>query len=335
MNQQLQELEIVLKELNSHPMGRRAFLASVPMLLAACASTDKTRYREGDNTGQQAALTVAEEKNMTQQVLPEMRKDYPPLKDPSMQSYIKGLGNKIVKANNLQGRPYNYSFTVVDVPTVNAFALPAGTVFITTPLIAMAETEAELAGVIGHEVGHVIARHSAERMFKAKKEESKSWMYLLGGGILGGAVGYGIGKLTCRAKDKACLEKAAKLGAAAGAGGGMLIQKYYFMANSREDEMEADRIGFKTAYRAGFDKDYIGAFYNKLLLMEKKHERGKSTKLLSSVQDAMSTHPPSKERVVQMKQMSSQAKAQARAIISSEQFKSIRSLAKKYSKIKT
>lgn len=332
MNTNLQELDAVLKQLNSTTMGRRAFIASVPLLLAACASTEKTRYREGDNTGQASALTVNEEKNMTAKVLPEMKKDYPALKDPRMQSYIKSLGNKIVTTNGLSGKPYNYSFTVVDVPNVNAFALPAGTVFVTAPLIAMAETEAELAGVVGHEVGHVVARHSAERMFKAQKEQSKSWMYALGGGLIGGVLGYGIGKIACKPKDKACLEKAAKLGAATGAGGGLLIQKYYFMANSREDEMEADRIGFKTAYRAGFDKDYVGAFYNKLLEMEKRHQKGQKTKLLSSVQDAMSTHPPSTERVVQMKQMSSQASARPRAIVTSDEFKAIKALAQRHTK---
>ena len=70
MNANLQELDAVLKQLNSTNMGRRAFLASVPLLLAACASTEKTRYREGDNTGQASALTVNEEKNMTAEVLP-------------------------------------------------------------------------------------------------------------------------------------------------------------------------------------------------------------------------------------------------------------------------
>lgn len=332
MNSNLQELEATLKELNSTPMGRRAFLASVPLLLAACASTQKTRHREGDNTGQASALTVQEEQKMTSEVLPEMRKDYPALKDQRIQSYINKLGNNIVRANGLNGKPYNYSFTVVDVPNVNAFALPAGTVFVTAPLIAMAETEAELAGVVGHEVGHIVARHSAERMFKAQKEQSKSWMYAIGGGLIGGVLGYGLGRIACKPKDKACLEKAAKIGAATGAGGGLLIQKYYFMANSREDEMEADRIGFKTAYKAGFDKDYVGGFYSKLLQMEKQHKQGKTSKILNSVQDAMSTHPPSQERVVQMSQMSSSVKARPSAVVSTSTFKSAQGIIKNYTK---
>ena len=138
----LDELEKCLKELVATPSGRRNFLKAAPFLLAACSSAPKTRYREGDNSGQAAALTVNEERKMTAEVLPKMRKDYPTLKDPHMQSYVSGLGKKIVRANGLGGNPYNYNFTVVDVNYVNAFALPAGTVFVTTPLIAIAYAEA-------------------------------------------------------------------------------------------------------------------------------------------------------------------------------------------------
>ena len=129
----LEKLDQTLRELTSTSIGRRSFLASLPFLLAACASSPKSRYREGDNAGQAAELTVEEEKAMTQEVLPKMRKDYPAAKSAALQTYIGSLGSKIVSANGLAGNPYNYSFTVVDVPYVNAFALPAGTVFVTAP----------------------------------------------------------------------------------------------------------------------------------------------------------------------------------------------------------
>ena len=122
--------------------------------------------------------------------------------------------------------------------------------FVTAPLLAMADSEAELAGVIGHEIGHIQARHTAERMFVQKKSQNKSLLYSIGGAALGGLLGAGIGKLTCRQQDRECLKRAATYGAMAGAGGGLLITKYKFMANSREDEMEADRIGFRTAHGA-------------------------------------------------------------------------------------
>lgn len=321
----LEELEIILQELNSTTMGRRAFLSSLGFLLASCATGDRHREREGDNSGQDAALTVEGERKMTQEVLPQMRKDYPAFKNSEVQNYISSLGRKVVSANNLENNPYNYNFTVVDVNYVNAFALPAGTVFVTVPLMAMAESEAELSGVIGHEVGHIKARHTAERMAKAQREQNKSWIYAAGGGVLGGLLGYGVGKMVCSSGDNACMQKAALYGAAAGAGGGLLIQKYGFMANSREDEMEADRIGFRTSVTSGYHKDHVGLFYEKLLKMEEQN-KGSQNALMVSLSDALSTHPPSKERVQQMKQMAGATANSAKAIVNTMQFDRVRKI---------
>jgi len=329
----LLELEKCLKDLNRTHLGRRAFLAAVPFLLASCATPDRTRNREGDNTGQDTKLTVADEKRMTAEILPKMRKDYPPVRNSEMQHYISGLGNQIARSSNLEGHPYNYNFTVVDVGYVNAFALPAGTIFVTAPLITMADSEAELAGVVGHEIGHVKARHTAERMDKAEKAKGKSIFYGLGGGILGGAAGFGLGKLLCPPKDNACLAKAAGIGAAAGAMGGLLIQKYSFMANSREDEMEADRVGFRTSVAAGYDKDHVGRFYAKLLKMEQNSKR-QNLPILGSLADAMSTHPPSQERVDQMRQMAAKSPIRRGSVVTSNKFARVKRLAARYGKKK-
>ncbi len=296
-------------------------------ILSACA-TNRTRMREGDNTGQEAALTPAEEAKMTQEVLPQMMKEYPPVQNPELQAYVRKIGTQLVTANHLEGKPYHYTFAVVDVDYVNAFALPAGTIFVTAPLIAMADSEAELAGVIGHEIGHVVARHTAERMYQAKKEESKSLLYGVGGGLLGAAAGFGIGKLACKG-DSACLAKAAAIGAGAGAAGGLLVQKFAFMANSREDEMEADRIGFNVAVQGGYSKDHVGLFYSKLYKLEQA--RGKAGGPISALTDALSTHPPSRERVAQMDEMA-RTGTPRKAEISGTEFPKMRSLAQRSSK---
>lgn len=302
----LKDLESLLDQWTSTSLGRRSFLVSVPLLLTACGAPSRTRYREGDNTGQHTELSVADEKRMTAEVLPQMKKDYPEIPDQQLQKYIKSLGAEIASKNDLEGKPYHYNFSVVGVPYVNAFALPAGTIFVTAPLIEMADNEAELAGVIGHEIGHVKARHTAERMARAKRDQNKSILAGALGGLLGGAAGFGLGKLLCPPKDDACLAKASALGAAGGLGAGLLIRKYQFMANSREDEMEADRVGFRTSVQAGYSKEHVGDFYEKLLVMEQQHQKS-STPLLGSIADAMSTHPPSKERVAQMKEMEQQS----------------------------
>ncbi|MCY4524685.1 MAG: M48 family metalloprotease [Halobacteriovoraceae bacterium] len=323
----LDEFKNLLLQLNSTPHGRRAFLMSVPLLLSACASSSKHRYREGDNQGQETTLSVNDEIKMTKEYLPKMTKEYPAIKDKEVQKYIKRLGNKIVKANVLSSKPYRYNFTVVESKHINAFALPAGTVFVTSPLIAMADTEAELAGVIGHEIGHIKARHTAERIDYARRAKKKSWLYGVIGGVAGGVTDYGLGKLLCKKNDKKCIKKAALKGVVAGAGGGLLVQKFAFMANSREDEMEADRVGFRTSLTAGFHKDYIGNFYIKLLEMEKKMKQGQSS-FHKAFADAMSTHPPSQERVEQADALANSAINRKGSIITTKKFSKIKKILK-------
>ena len=153
----------------------------------------------------------------------------------------------------------------------------------------------------------------------------------IGGGIVGGAAGFFLGKTLCKkgdAKYQQCLQRAALYGAAAGAGGALLIQKYAFMANSREDEMEADRIGFKTSVGAGFHKDHVGSFYEKLLEMEKKHKQDQNS-FVASFADALSTHPPSAERVKQMKEMAAATPTKSNSIVSSKKFDRVKEIISK------
>ena len=319
--QALFALEREIKLMTSTQRGRRNFILGVPLLLASCAKVPKTRHREGDNTGQEVSLSVSDERRMTEEYLPKMSKDYPTLRNNYAQNYIKNLGDGIVTASNLEGRPYQYNFRVVASDQVNAFALPAGEVFVTSGLIKMTENEAELAGVVGHEIGHIQARHTAERLHKAEKDKNKSLLYGLGGALLGGAAGFGLAKLVCSKQDRECLARMAKYGALAGGAGGLLISKYAFMANSREDEMEADRIGFRTSVKAGFDSNQVGGFYNKLYQMEKKHQKGAGG-ISRALADAMSTHPPSADRVRQMNEMASRFPSNGR--VSSNEFQKLK-----------
>jgi predicted Zn-dependent protease len=312
-------------------MKKTIAAAMVLFLLISCAPVTSSRYREGDNRGQQAALTAQDEKRLAEEALTEIRKDYPPVDNRELQSYLSDLGAKIVTANNLEGNPYHYEFSVVKSKNANAFALPAGKVFVTVPLIAMAANEAELAGVIGHEIGHVVARHAAERMYVMERENKKTWIYGAGGGLLGGVVGFGLGTILCPEGDRACLARAAVIGAAAGAGGGLLVQKYGFLANSREDEMEADRIGFRLAVNAGYDKDKIGDFYKKLLQVENNAGR-QDNSIMKKLSDAMSTHPPSEERVRQMEELAARSPSVKNALTDSARFRRVRQTALEMSK---
>lgn len=294
-------------------------------LVVSCAPTNSSRYREGSNVGQETPLTVEDERRLTQEALPQMTKDYPAAGNRELQNYVSDLGMKIVRANHLEGNPYQYDFTVVDVVDVNAFALPAGKIFVTAPLIAMASNEAELAGVVSHEIGHVVARHSAERMYAMEKAQNKTWLYAAGGAVIGAALGYGVGRMLCAEGDTQCRAKAALLGGAVGAGGGVLAQKYTFLVNSREDEMEADRLGFRYAVGAGYDKDQVGKFYEKLLETEKKAGQG-GVGVAKSLSDALSTHPPSEERVQQMRELAATSTAQ-QGVVDSPEFSRAKRLA--------
>lgn len=328
INKEIQSvLKADLEHLCSTKVGRRALIGSMPFLMMACATKTSDRYREGSNKGQKTSITVKDEIKMAKEYMPKMTKDYPIIKDPHMSRYISSVGNKIVLRNNLASNPYKYEFYLVNSKSINAFALPAGKVFVTSALLKATDSEAELAGVLGHEVGHIQARHTAERMEYAKKSQNKTLWYTLGGVLAGGALGYGLGKMLCSPKDQECLQRVAKYGAMAGGAGGLLIQKYGFMANSQEDEMEADRIGFKTSVKAGYHKDHVGKFYNKLLVMEKKHKKGND--ILAGFADALSTHPPSEKRVEQMHQMSKKIALSKGSTISTKEYEKIKSELKK------
>jgi predicted Zn-dependent protease len=117
---------------------------------------------------------------MTEEALPKITEEYPPAKNQELQKYISCLGMEIVQVNKLEGNPYNYDFKVVGVEYVNAFALPASKIFVTAPLIAITSNEADIAGVIGNEVGQVVAKHDAERIYAMEKDKNKTWIYAAG-----------------------------------------------------------------------------------------------------------------------------------------------------------
>jgi len=289
------------------------------LLWFSCGSTaDITR----ESDYQETDLTLQEEIQMTKEVLPEMSKEYPPHPDRTLQRYVTSVGEKIVMANNLDNNPYEYSFTVVSSEQINAFALPAGNIFITSGLIKMAESEAELAGVIGHEIAHVTNRHTAKRMYAQKKGKNKDIIYGTIGAVGGGLAGIGVGKLICKKGDKKCVQNASIGGLVAGGAGGLLVRKYTFMKNSQRDEMQADREGFNYAITAQYSKEHVGLFYKKLLEMESQYKKG--DKLSSAFVDAFSTHPPSRERVTQMNRLISATEQSNNSIVTTNNWDEIK-----------
>ncbi len=161
----------------------------------------------------------------------EVLKEYRPLQNPRLQAYVNELGQRLAKQShraNLQ-----WTFTVLDSPEINAFALPGGYVYITRGIMAYLDSEADLAGVLGHEIGHVTARHGAQRATRARNAS----LGVIAGTILGAVLeSRGLGGAT---------EIAGQASQAYAAG--------YVARYSREQELQADGLGAEYLARVAYD----------------------------------------------------------------------------------
>ena len=174
---------------------------------------------------QRVALSPEQEIALGLKSAPEMAAQMGGLsRDREARALVERVGQKLARETLAAKSPYKFSFHVLADPrTVNAFALPGGPVFITEALLRRLKTEGELAAVLGHEIGHVIARHSSERLAKQNLTQ----------GLLGALV-VGTGDYS-----------AAQIGQVVG----NLINMRY----GREDELEADALGLRLAAQAGYD----------------------------------------------------------------------------------
>lgn len=180
---------------------------------------------------QAIALTPEQEVALGLASVPEMAAQFGGLDpDPEFQADLGELGAKLVRESLAAEAPYEFRFHVLaDPATVNAFALPGGPIFITRALLDRLENEAQLAGVLGHEIGHVIGRHAAERIAKGRLAES-----------LITAVGV------------AASDEQGRGGQAAAAVASMVAQ-VATMRFGREDELQSDGLGVEIMAQAGYD----------------------------------------------------------------------------------
>ena len=147
--------------------------------------------------------------------------------DTKLQAVIDNIGNKLVNSSMARETPYQYDFHLLaDENTINAFALPGGQIFMTYGLLARLQNEDQIAGVLGHEIGHVLGRHSAERI-----ANSEFW-------------------------------KTVSTGASVGVDAGSIVNQYgqtTLLKNGREDELESDELGVLFMINAGYNpKEMIG-----------------------------------------------------------------------------
>jgi predicted Zn-dependent protease len=180
---------------------------------------------------QRIALSVDEEIALGLQSAPQMAQEFGGLyPDENVQAQIDAIGQSLVESSDANPNNYPFDFHVLaDDQTVNAFALPGGQIFITKALLDLLQTEGEVAGVLGHEIGHVLGRHSAEQIAKSQLIQ----------GLAGAA---SVGLYDPNNPDSASAAQMAQIV------GAMINMKY-----GRDDELQADRLGVRFLADAGYD----------------------------------------------------------------------------------
>lgn len=161
----------------------------------------------------------------------EVRKQYPIVNDDSVEGYLERLGDRLVEAapRELNNPVFQYSFTPVNLKDINAFALPGGPMFVNRGMIEAATTEGEVAGVMAHELAHVLLRHGTANATKQQGFQIGA----LAGAIAGAVIGGNLGQIVSQGSQF---------------GLGTWLMKY-----SREYEKQADLIGAQIMARAGYD----------------------------------------------------------------------------------
>jgi len=229
-----------------------------------------TNVSENPITGekQRVQLSPQQEIVIGRQSAPKMAAQHGNLyPDQTLQDYIDEVGSRVVQSSAAKNSPYPFDFHLLRDPrTVNAFALPGGQVFITAALLARLDSEAQLAGVLGHEVGHVIGRHGAEHLAKQQL-----------GSALVNAVGIAASDRPGSGRQAAILAQAVNQ---------MVNLKY-----GRDDELESDRLGFQFMTEAGYNP--IGIVELMKILDSARGNAGGQPEF-------MSTHPDPGNRIEQL-----------------------------------
>jgi predicted Zn-dependent protease len=209
----------------------RLIIAAIVALISVVTYYSQREYNPITDEVQHVDLTPQQEIALGLQAAPAMAEQHGGLHpDQQAQALVDRICAELIRGTNVKESPYQFDCHVLaDEQTVNAFALPGGQVFITAALMGRLETEGQLAGVLGHEIGHVVARHSAEHIAKARLTE----------GLTGAAVlaSYDPNNPSSR-------------GSAAVA---MMIGQMVNMKFGREDELESDRLGVRFLAEAGYD----------------------------------------------------------------------------------
>src|SRR5256712_151240 len=231
---------------------RRARLTVLATLAAACASNPATGSRQLMLVSESQEIALG--RDYDQQVAASIG-IYP---DSELQRYIQQFGARLAASSERPNLPW--SFRVVDDPVVNAFALPGGFIYVTRGILAHLNSEAELAGVVGHEIGHVTARHSANQMTKQQLAQ----------------VGLVVGTIAS--------PEFGRYSGLAGQALGVLFLKY-----SRDNERQADDLGLRYMRRVNYDPREMPHVFEMLARVSQAQGGGR-------VPEWLATHPDPENR---------------------------------------
>ena len=231
---------------------RRVFLFAALAALAACSTNPVTGKREI------SLVSEGQEISMGQEGAKQVEAQLGLVKDEQLQAYVRRIGMELARQSERPELPWR--FGVIDDPTPNAFALPGGPIYITRGLMTLMNSEAELASVLGHEIGHITARHSAQQMTRAQL----------------GQVGM-IAAIIVK-------PELAQFGDALSSGMQLLLMKY-----GRDAERQADELGFKYALNENYDVSEMDDVFTALARVGEAEGR-------SGLPAWASTHPDPGER---------------------------------------
>jgi predicted Zn-dependent protease len=247
-------------------------LAALAALLIAVQAVAQTLPDLGDISS--AAITEQQERTIGNRIMRDLRSDPAYIDDPEVSDYITGLGTRLMSGADTPRRDVTY-FVVQD-ETINAFALVGGHIGVHTGLFSLTQNESELAGVMSHEIAHILQKHQARSIAGAGRAQWASLAAL--------AVAILAAKSNSTSSGQAA--EAAAVTASA-----LQIQSH--LDYTREHEREADRVGLTLLERAGFDPNGMASFFERLMRANRLNE-------FKGAPSYLRTHPLSTERIADM-----------------------------------
>jgi predicted Zn-dependent protease len=227
------------------------------LTMAACATNPATGKREF------SLMSEAQEIALGQQMDGEVRRQMGVYEDAALQRYVETIGMRLAKASERPNLPWH--FAVVDEPAINAFALPGGYIYVTRGILPFLDSEAELAGVLGHEIGHVTARHSAQQYTQAT------------------TAGVGVTLLSIFVPEARPLQGVTETAL------GVL-----FLKHGRDDELQADELGVRYTASTGWNPAGVAGMLRTLGRLDEADGSRRG------VPNWLSTHPTPTDRVARL-----------------------------------